>query len=314
MRRLHLAIVAACLAIWGSAKPDILTLPQQPRRPMEFSSPAARRLLDHTETHNIQILQDIKAAEKAAKAALIVRYNDTEEAQPARADCPLCEPEQLNMRLALNELFHAMDGYWWKDYSNWRKPVHYCEWGGISCDTYDRLQTLNLESYGAFGTLPESLGALSTLREMSFPCNELYGSLPSSIVNLTNLVFLDLHGNDLVGDLPHGIGNISSLLWIDLTYNRLGEYDWLNGQPSQPWESWGQLTQVTGEGVADSPNTVYLQLDSYTQAGRRDTLWRNNLPSATHSPGMGGAVPVDEFTNSYDDKVPVTDDEDGLNN
>merc|ERR1712166_32166 len=297
---------AACLLICVWAAPDVLTLPQQPRRPVSFSSPAARKLLDHTETHNIQILQDIKAAEKAAKAALIVRYNDTTEAQPAQAGCDLCVPEDGKMRLALNELFHAMDGYWWKNYSNWRKPVNYCNWGGLSCDAYGRLQTVNLEAYGMFGTIPESIGALTSIRELSLACNELYGELPQSVGNLTNLNYLDLHGNDLVGALPRGLANVSSLLWIDLTYNRLGEYDWLDGQPSQPWESWGSLTEITGGGVSDSPNTVFLQLDPFTNAGRMDTLWRNSLPAASPTPGAGGTVPVDEIDNEYADKTPRT--------
>jgi len=304
--RLVVVVSSCCLLTCLWAAPDVLNLPQKPRKRVSFSSPAARKLLDHTETHNIQILQDIKAAEKAAKAALIVRYNDTEEAQDPLENCPLCVPEDVEMRLALNELFHAMDGYWWKNYSNWRKAVNYCNWGGLSCDTYGRLQTVNLESYGMFGSIPESIGKLTSIRELSFACNELYGEIPQSISNLTNLVFLDLHGNDLVGSLPHGLQNVSSLLYIDLTYNRLGDYDWLDGQPSQPWESWGALTDVTGAGVADNPTTVYMNLHSWTQAGRSDTLWRNGLNTSEPTPGMGGTVPVDEVDNSYADKRPVT--------
>merc|ERR1711998_812120 len=272
------------------AQPEILSLPQKPRDPVSFASPAARKLLDHTETHNIQILQDIKAAEKAAQAALIVEYNDTTEAQPAQPGCPLCAPEEQQVRLALNDLFNAMDGYWWKNYTGWRTTTNYCLWPGVSCDDHGIIQTLNLEDYGLFGALPDSIGHLTDLRELSLACNEIYGTIPPSFNNLTNLTYLDLHGNDLTGDV--NLQNASRLLWIDLTYNRLGAYDWLLGQPSTPWQHWAALTRVTGSGIDQDPNGVHHKLDPWNRYGRADTLYMANEPEASHTPGHGGSVPV----------------------
>jgi len=304
--RTSAAAVAWTLAVVGWAQPEILSLPQKQRDPVSFSSPAARKLLDHTETHNIQILQDIKAAEKAAQAALIVEYNDTTEAQPPQPGCVLCLPEEQPVRLALNDLFNAMDGYWWKNYTGWRTTTNYCLWPGVSCDDHGVIQTVNLENYGLFGQIPESIGNLTDLRELSLACNEIYGTLPQSLSKLTNLVNLDLHGNDFTGDLPHGLQNASTLLWIDLTYNRLGNYDWLLGQPSTPWQNWAALTSVTGSGIDTDPSGVYHRLDPWTRAGRADTLVKNQESTASHTPGEGGAVPVSEYDHSYNDKTPVT--------
>merc|ERR1712070_583677 len=112
---------------------------------------------------------------------------------------------------------------------------------------------------------------------------------------MTNLVFLDLHGNDFTGELPHGLVNSSTLLWIDLTYNRLGAYDWLLGQPAYPWQDWGRLTTVTGSGIDTDPNRVHFKLDPLTPAGRADTLYKNQEPAASPTPGQGGTAPVSEY-------------------
>jgi len=287
-------------------EPETISLPQKPRTPISFSSPAARKLLDHSETHNIQILQDIKAAEKAAQAALIVKYNDTSEPQGPMPGCSRCQPEDPLVRLALNDFHNAMDGYWWKNYTGWRTSVNYCLWPGVSCDDNGVIQTLNLDSWGLFGSIPESFGVLTELREVSLACNEIYGTIPASLNNLTNLVYIDLHGNDLTGDLPTPWQNSTNLLWIDLTYNRLGGYDWLRGQPGNPWSKWGALTTVTGSGIDADPSMVIQNLFPWSRRGRIDTLIQNEQDTASHTPGMGGRVPVDENDHTYADKVPVT--------
>ena len=33
----------------------------------------------------------------------------------------------VQVRLALNDLFNAMDGYWWKNYTGWRTTTNYCQ-------------------------------------------------------------------------------------------------------------------------------------------------------------------------------------------
>merc|ERR1711988_1188292 len=55
--------------------------------PGRVPSRTGRRLLDHTEMHNIQILQDLKEAEMAARAATFTYYPDVEEAQGPPAEC-----------------------------------------------------------------------------------------------------------------------------------------------------------------------------------------------------------------------------------
>ena len=85
----------------------------------------------------------------------------------------------------------------------------------------------------------------------------------------------------------------------DLTYNRLGTYDWLLGQPGSPWADFGSLTTVTGSGIESSPTALHMKLNPWTPQGRYDTLYKNDAPSAVLTPGVGGSIPVDENDNSY---------------
>ncbi|MHA1727740.1 MAG: leucine-rich repeat domain-containing protein, partial [Promethearchaeota archaeon] len=67
--------------------------------------------------------------------------------------------------------------------------------------------------------LPESIGNLTSLRNLDLEGNELT-ALPESIGNLTSLKDLDLGGNKLTA-LPESIGNLTSLRDLDLGGNKL---------------------------------------------------------------------------------------------
>ena len=70
--------------------------------------------------------------------------------------------------------------------------------------------------------IPESLGSLTFLEQMSLSKNKLQGAIPQSIGKLTSLVsFLDLSHNMLTGNIPSTIGNLGRIQNIDLSDNRL---------------------------------------------------------------------------------------------
>ncbi|KAI4974243.1 hypothetical protein ZWY2020_047523 [Hordeum vulgare] len=73
-----------------------------------------------------------------------------------------------------------------------------------------------------YGQIPQSLGNITQLNNLSLSNNFLDGSIPSSIGNLPKLVSLDLSGNGKVGEIPHEILSITSLtLLLNLSNNAL---------------------------------------------------------------------------------------------
>ncbi len=81
-----------------------------------------------------------------------------------------------------------------------------------------RKKILNLTNI-KLKSLPESIGNLVHLSELSLICNELT-SLPESIGNLVNLSKLNLSNNELTS-LPESIGNLVNLSKLSLSNNKL---------------------------------------------------------------------------------------------
>jgi len=287
--------------------------------------PTRRQLLDHTEMHNIQILQDLKLAEMAVRQQSFVYFDDVTESQPASEEClalqakggPVCEPEVAAVREALNALYHSTNGYWWKNNTNWRTANNYCTWASLGCDNKGILRSLHMDDYMITdwynATLAPELTNITTLYELSMACDYLTGSLPNGFEQMKELQLLDLHGNSFVGLMPHGLANLKSLLYIDLTYNQLDKniigdgWNFVDGQPAMPWSSWGQLTVVTGQGRITRPNNVLWNMKSFHQSGR-DGTWAQTYPLTNGTvPGIGGQVPIDDIRNSYADKSPASD-------
>ena len=124
-------------------------------------------------------------------------------------------------------------------------------WQGITCselpeDGYLHIIELDLTNHNVDGTLPESIGNLFYLRNLSLSDNELYagtipdsigmlvqlrslvmhetfinGTIPDSFGNLTELVTLDLGNNNLFGTIPHDLCNLKQLVGLDLSANVL---------------------------------------------------------------------------------------------
>ncbi|KAJ0771372.1 putative protein kinase RLK-Pelle-LRR-XII-1 family [Helianthus annuus] len=82
------------------------------------------------------------------------------------------------------------------------------------------LGVLDLGSNQLEGSLPESLGNLSTtLYSLSVASNQFSGGIPSSVGNLSNLTLLDLSSNQFTGTLPEIIGNLKKLRRLNLRNN-----------------------------------------------------------------------------------------------
>jgi Leucine-rich repeat (LRR) protein len=121
--------------------------------------------------------------------------------------------------LALVDLYNSTNGDSWTNNTNWLSgPINI--WYGVTVSG-GRVTRLNLYSNNLSGTIPSSIGNLTSLTLLFLRSNNLTGSIPSSIGNLTNLTGLDLADNQLTGSIPSSIGNLTNLTGLDLADNQL---------------------------------------------------------------------------------------------
>ncbi|HEX6051447.1 MAG TPA: hypothetical protein VFZ21_19345 [Gemmatimonadaceae bacterium] len=100
-------------------------------------------------------------------------------------------------------------------------------WGGTYEGTipsefgnFPALRWLTLE-LGLTGTIPATLGNISTLTNLVLQNNDLTGPIPASFGNLSNLIELRLGSNALTGSIPAELGNLTKLEELMLSNNNL---------------------------------------------------------------------------------------------
>ncbi|XP_045797937.1 receptor-like protein 6 [Trifolium pratense] len=81
------------------------------------------------------------------------------------------------------------------------------------------LTMLGLDGTSFNGTLPVSIGKLSSLNSLSIPHCNFFGYIPSSFSNLTQLMYIDLRNNKFKGDLSASIANITKLDHLGVGFN-----------------------------------------------------------------------------------------------
>ncbi|KAJ0944501.1 putative protein kinase RLK-Pelle-LRR-XI-1 family [Helianthus annuus] len=133
---------------------------------------------------------------------------------------------------------------WWP-YAN--ASLHHCNWRGITCNkagsvieislygdyylgdgtghrslnlsSFPNLVTLEIESCGVEGSIPEQIGLLSNLTQLSLSGNRLTGNLPDSFNNLICLKSFTLSRNSFSGEFPALLTNLIHLEYLDLSTN-----------------------------------------------------------------------------------------------
>src|SRR5689334_7869565 len=114
-----------------------------------------------------------------------------------------------NQRAALIDFYRATGGDQWA--INVRRtwlgaPGTECSWAGVRCDAAKSTVT-GLIFYGSnlVGQIPESIGALRDLNEITLVYGQLSGTLPHAIRRLAKLQVLQVQGQRLVA-IPPEIG------------------------------------------------------------------------------------------------------------
>ncbi len=128
---------------------------------------------------------------------------------------------------ALLDLYNSTDGNNWIDHTNWNTNEPVYTWYGITM-VGDRVTEINLSDNDLNGTLPSSMGNLSSLKKLNifnsngyFSGKMLSGNIPPELGNLNNLEYLDLAYHSLSGNIPPELGNCSALEVLSFWENDL---------------------------------------------------------------------------------------------
>ncbi|KAL0657669.1 hypothetical protein Bca4012_078254 [Brassica carinata] len=93
-----------------------------------------------------------------------------------------------------------------------------CSWNGVTCKEL-KVVSLSIPRKNLYGSLPSSLGFLSSLRHLNLRSNRFHGSLPTQLFELQGLQSLVLYGNSFDGSVSDEIGRLKLLQTLDLSQN-----------------------------------------------------------------------------------------------
>ena len=107
-------------------------------------------------------------------------------------------------------------------------PPAWCSFNGVTCDedaeslTYLSVTQIELHVLDLKGTLPNSVGSLTSLVHFGVGINKLGGTIPDSIGSMSSLTLLTLDRNSFTGTIPASIiSNCKSLKTVFLFRNEL---------------------------------------------------------------------------------------------
>ena len=111
----------------------------------------------------------------------------------------------------------------WGEKLGWSTPVESAcspsgAWRGLLCYN-DSVVNMYLGGNGLTGTLPASIGGLSSLQGMGLAFNALGGTLPPSMGDLKDLNVLELSSNSLQGQIPPAVFALPNIARLALDNN-----------------------------------------------------------------------------------------------
>ncbi len=139
------------------------------------------------------------------------------------AELTFVEPISVSLvdREALIDLYNSTNGDNWSSKNNWCSEEPLGDWHGVTTDERGRVTKLDLTWCSLSGSIPASIGDLTSITYLDLGGNSLTGSIPSEIGDLVNLEYLSLCINQLSGSVPASLGNLTKLINLNLCYCNL---------------------------------------------------------------------------------------------
>ena len=116
----------------------------------------------------------------------------------------------------LVELYNTCGGDQWQDKDGWCSNLPLNKWSGVKTDENGWVIILQLWGNNLIGNLPECIGRLIKLKELSLYGNSLTGRIPSTFENLLQLERFDTHYTQIRDGWEH-LATLTELngLYID---------------------------------------------------------------------------------------------------
>ncbi|TGE23527.1 DUF6443 domain-containing protein [Hymenobacter metallicola] len=127
-------------------------------------------------------------------------------------------PDSTELRV-LRQFYRMTHGEQWTTRTNWQQDSVLARYG-VGINQGDVI-SISLPGNQLQGSLPASLGLLTSLYTLDLSTNQLGGQLPSSLKHLQGLWALELSHNQLEGRLPGGLWTIPYLSRLNVSHNRL---------------------------------------------------------------------------------------------
>ena len=145
------------------------------------------------------------------------------QSDPNPQDIDNTDPIYIVQKYVLILLFVSLNGNNWKDNIGWLGETSFCSWDGISCDSGDLVEAIDLGGRYCVGGLATEIGALNTtIKILNLGNNpELSGTVPTELAALTALASLDLSYCQFTGSLPLEISRLSHLEELHVDNNLL---------------------------------------------------------------------------------------------
>eukprot|EP01042_Synura_sphagnicola_P004962 gene4962-6323_t len=125
-------------------------------------------------------------------------------------------------------------------------------WGGVVCSNGNVVSIL-LAGLKMVGTIPTSIGLLSTLTSLSISRNSITSTVPSQLGQLKLLATIDLSVNSITGYVPKTLCSDSALTSLSFGGNPLGCY--FNCLSSVTSLSTGTINPVCSDAPSVSPTS-----------------------------------------------------------
>ncbi|KAK8572275.1 hypothetical protein V6N12_028331 [Hibiscus sabdariffa] len=84
---------------------------------------------------------------------------------------------------------------------------------------WPRLESIDISSTRVIGSIPPSIGNITSLVTFIAYDSFIQGQIPTSMMNLSRLENLFLHMNNMDGEIPSAISNLKSLQFLSFMYN-----------------------------------------------------------------------------------------------
>lgn len=123
-------------------------------------------------------------------------------------------------RLALIKIYNALNGVQWTNCENWCSDKPLSEWEGVMANGDAEVYRLWL-SHDAYvkGEIPDCIGDLIYLENISFEYSNVSGKIPETIGNLIRLKRITVSNCRLEGNIPKSIANCKQLEYVDMSKN-----------------------------------------------------------------------------------------------